>query len=204
MPALENWSMASVMARELKFALPDGKQPGVTDAFSYGYQFDAGLYAAYLRDYAIKRGAKRIEGTITGVEQHPETGFITAVRLRDGRSIEGELFIDCSGFRGLLIEDALQAGYEDWSELPALQQRPGRALREGAGADALYPLDGQARRLALAHSAAAPHRQRPRLQQCLHQRRAGARRPARRPGRRRAGRAAPVALRHRDAGRSRG
>ena len=116
MPALENWSMASVMARELKFALPDAKQPGVSDAFSYGYQFDAGLYAAYLRDYAVKRGARRIEGTIVGVDQHPETGFITAVRLRDGRSVEGDLFIDCSGFRGLLIEDALHAGYEDWSD----------------------------------------------------------------------------------------
>ena len=116
MPALENWSMASVMARALKFAPPNAAQPGVTDAYSYGYHFDAGLYAAYLRDYAIQRGARRIEGTVTGVDRHPETGFITAIRLRDGRTVEGDLFIDCSGFRGLLIEGALAAGYEDWSE----------------------------------------------------------------------------------------
>jgi tryptophan halogenase len=116
MPAMENWSMASVMARENKFTMPNDTQPGVTDAYSFGYQFDAGLYAAYLRDYAMARGAKRVEGTITSVDQHPETGFITAVRLGDGRTLDGDLFIDCSGFRGLLIEGTLKAGYEDWSE----------------------------------------------------------------------------------------
>jgi 2-polyprenyl-6-methoxyphenol hydroxylase-like FAD-dependent oxidoreductase len=116
MPALEHWSMASVMARQLKFTPPVGTRPGLTDAYSYGFHFDAGLYAAYLRDYATARGAKRVEATITGVDQHPETGFITALRLRDGRSVEGDLFIDCSGFRGLLIEGALTAGYEDWSD----------------------------------------------------------------------------------------
>jgi len=116
MPAMENWSMASVMARTNKFAMPSDAQPQVTDAFTFGYQFDAGLYAAYLRDYAMARGAQRIEGKITGVDQHPETGFVTAVRLDDGRAIGGDLFIDCSGFRALLIEGALKTGYDDWSE----------------------------------------------------------------------------------------
>jgi len=116
MPAMENWSMASVMARTNKFAMPTDTQPRVTDAFTFGYQFDAGLYAAYLRDYAMARGAQRIEGKITSVDQHPETGFVTAVRLDDGRTIEGDLFIDCSGFRALLIEGALKTGYDDWSE----------------------------------------------------------------------------------------
>jgi len=116
MPAMENWSVSSIMARENKFMLPTDAQPGVTDGFSFGYHFDAGLYAAYLRDYAMARGAKRVEGTINGVDQHPETGFVTALRLADGRTIDGDLFIDCSGFRGLLIEGALKAGYEDWSE----------------------------------------------------------------------------------------
>ncbi|WP_296943701.1 tryptophan halogenase family protein [uncultured Massilia sp.] len=115
MPDLENWSMAAVMARQLKFAPPGRVRPGVTDAYSYGFHFDAGLYAACLSDYAVARGARRIEGTIDGVERHPATGFVTAVRLRDGRRVEGELFIDCSGFRALLLEGALQAGYEDWS-----------------------------------------------------------------------------------------
>jgi tryptophan halogenase len=115
MPSLENWSVPSIMARHNKFMPPHGAQPGITDAYSYGFQFDASLYAAYLRDYAIARGARRIEGLITGVEQHPETGFVTGVVLRDGRRVEGDLFIDCSGFRGLLIEDTLKAGYDDWS-----------------------------------------------------------------------------------------
>jgi tryptophan halogenase len=116
MPAMENWSVSSIMARENKFMLPTDAQPDVTDGFSFGYHFDAGLYAAYLRDYAMARGTKRVEGTISGVDQHPETGFVTALRLADGRTIDGDLFIDCSGFRGLLIEGALKAGYEDWSE----------------------------------------------------------------------------------------
>ncbi|MBW8898772.1 MAG: tryptophan 7-halogenase, partial [Massilia sp.] len=116
MPALENWSVASIMARENKFTMPTDTQPDVTDGFSFGYHFDAGLYATYLRDYAMARGATRVEGTIAGVDQHPETGFVTALRLADGRTIDGDLFIDCSGFRGLLIEGALKAGYDDWSE----------------------------------------------------------------------------------------
>jgi tryptophan halogenase len=116
MPALENWSMPSVMARHMKFVPPENTQPGVSDSYSYGFHFDASLYASYLRDYAVARGAQRIEGTIVGVEQHPESGFVTAVLLRDGLRVEGDLFIDCSGFRGLLIEGALQAGYDDWSE----------------------------------------------------------------------------------------
>jgi tryptophan halogenase len=89
----------------------------LTNAYSYAYHFDAGLYAAYLRDYAMQRGVQRIEGMITNVEQHPETGFITAVNLRDGRRVEGDLFVDCSGFRGLLIEGVYKAGYDDWSAM---------------------------------------------------------------------------------------
>ncbi|KFI07487.1 tryptophan halogenase family protein [Massilia sp. BSC265] len=117
MPALENWSVSSMMARTNKFVPPDERTPSpVLDTYSYGYHFDAGLYANHLRDYAIARGAQRIEGMVVEVEQHPESGYITALKLRDGRRIEGDLFVDCSGFRGLLIEGALKAGYEDWSE----------------------------------------------------------------------------------------
>ncbi len=116
MRPLEDWSVATVMARNLRFTPPAGDRPSPTNAFSYGFHFDAGLYAAYLRDYAMQRGVKRIEAMITEVELNPENGFIAAVKLRDGRRIEGDLFVDCSGFRGLLIEGALKAGYDDWSE----------------------------------------------------------------------------------------
>ncbi|MFN3790211.1 tryptophan halogenase family protein [Massilia sp.] len=116
MPALESWSVSSMMARQNKFVPPNERAPTATDTYSYGYHFDAGLYASYLRDYALARGAQRIEGMVVDVERHPESGFITAIKLRDGRRVEGDLFVDCSGFRGLLIEGALEAGYEDWSE----------------------------------------------------------------------------------------
>ena len=117
LPSYEDFSITTVMARQQRFTPPSAEMPGVTDSYSYAYHFDAGLYAAYLREIATGRGVQRIEGMITNVEQHPETGFITAVQLRDGRRIEGDLFVDCSGFRGLLIEGVYKAGYEDWSAM---------------------------------------------------------------------------------------
>jgi tryptophan halogenase len=110
-PSYENWSMATLMARNNRFA-----PPADNASYSYAYQFDAGLYAAYLREYALKRGVQRIEATINEVELRADDGYIAAVKLNDGRRIDGDLFIDCSGFRGLLIEGALKAGYDDWSE----------------------------------------------------------------------------------------
>ena len=111
--------MAKVAYKGRFMRSPTSDKRSPFSAIHYAYQFDAGLYAAYLRDYAEARGVKRLEGRVTNVRQDAETGFVEGVDLEDGRAVDGEFFIDCSGFRGLLIEGALEAGYEDWrSHLP--------------------------------------------------------------------------------------
>ncbi|WP_375271059.1 tryptophan halogenase family protein [Sphingomonas sp.] len=112
-PPLEDCSLPIVAARANRFALPSDDPRAIGSTFSYAYQFDASLYAAYLRRYAEARRVERLEGRVVRVEAEAE--HIAAVHLSDGRRIDGDLFIDCSGFRGLLIEGGLAAGYEDWS-----------------------------------------------------------------------------------------
>ncbi len=88
----------------------------------HAYQFDASLYAKYLRGVSERRGVRRVEGTVARVVQREgaaaaagQEGAVTAVELSSGERIEGDFFVDCSGFRGLLIEQTLQAGYETWT-----------------------------------------------------------------------------------------
>ncbi len=85
-------------------------------AVNYAFHFDAGLYARFLRGLAEELGVIRREGRIVSVTQHPETGDVVSLSLNDGGTIVGDLFIDCSGFRGLLVEETLNAGYTDWSQ----------------------------------------------------------------------------------------
>lgn len=84
-------------------------------AINYAYHLDATLYACFLRGLAEPAGVRRVEGKIAQVLQHPETGFITTLVLESGVNIEGDLFLDCTGFRGLLTEQTLKTEYEDWS-----------------------------------------------------------------------------------------
>ena len=113
---LQDHSMAWVMAQHGKFSHPIADRQRVQSTFDYAYHFDAGLYGRFLRGYAEQRGVQRIEGKVVDVALHAESGFIEAVQLTDGSRIEGDFFIDCSGFRGLLIEGALHTGYESWQQ----------------------------------------------------------------------------------------
>jgi len=111
----QDYSMAWAAARDNRFDHPTRDPRMIQSTFDYAYHFDASLYARFLRSYAEQRGVRRIEGRIASVERDPDTGDISAVQLADGRRFEAEFFVDCSGFRGLLTEEALKTGYDDWT-----------------------------------------------------------------------------------------
>jgi tryptophan 7-halogenase len=112
---LSDYAPAAVAAAQMRFLPPIANLPPDMPQLAYAYHFDAGLYARFLRRYAQERGVVRVEGRIVGVERKPESGFIESVRLENGSTVAGDFYLDCSGFQGLLIEQTLRTGYEDWS-----------------------------------------------------------------------------------------
>jgi tryptophan 7-halogenase len=112
---ISDWSMSAVAAKHGRFARPGPQARLPLSQLAYAFHFDASLYARFLRSRAERGGVERIEGKIVEAAQCGESGQIKSVTLADGRVVEGELFIDCSGFGGLLIERKLATGYEDWS-----------------------------------------------------------------------------------------
>jgi tryptophan 7-halogenase len=109
-----DYSFNVVAAREGRFAFGNGQSASGGD-LAYAYHFDAALVARMLRDYATERGVTRVEGKIASIERSGETGDIVALHLNDNRVVKGDLFIDCTGFRSLLLGEALDVPFTDWS-----------------------------------------------------------------------------------------
>lgn len=112
---LADYSLATALAGSNRFARPVDDPRSILSTLGYAYHFDASLYAAYLRTLAEAQGVTRHEGRLVSVERDPETGFVTALTSDRGDRLAGDLFVDCSGFRALLIGDELGASFEDWS-----------------------------------------------------------------------------------------
>src|SRR3546814_1006071 len=129
--------------------LPSGYTNDVRNAFAYAYQFDAFLYARYLRQWAEARGIERVEGRIVEVEQDGATGDIAAVKLASGARIAGDLFVVCSGFCGLLMARTLGVGVEDW--LHSLPCDSAAAVPSARSAD-FHPYSRSTRSTASWHS----------------------------------------------------
>ncbi|MEO8547849.1 MAG: tryptophan halogenase family protein [Sphingomicrobium sp.] len=115
LPDIREWSMSATAAALGRFARPAPGAALPLSQLAYAFHFDASLYARFLRSHAERNGVQRIEGKIVDAALDSENGHIRSVNLAEGHEVEGELFIDCSGFRGLLIEDKLGTGYDDWT-----------------------------------------------------------------------------------------
>ncbi|HVL78645.1 MAG TPA: tryptophan halogenase family protein [Sphingomicrobium sp.] len=115
LPAIDHWSMSAAAAALGRYARPAPGAPLPLSQLAYAFHFDAGLYAQFLRGIAERDGVLRVEGKIVDATLDGHSGKVGDVVLANGRKIAGDLFIDCSGFRGLLIEEKLKTGYESWN-----------------------------------------------------------------------------------------
>ena len=114
-PPLDAFSMCAQAALSGKFMQPHSDPQSPVSQLRHAYHFDAGLYARFLRRRAENQGVVRHEGRIATVEQAPETGDLVALVLEDGRRLDADFFIDCTGFRSLLLGQTLNVPFEDWS-----------------------------------------------------------------------------------------
>ncbi|HRH76224.1 MAG TPA: tryptophan 7-halogenase [Cellvibrionaceae bacterium] len=140
---LEAFSLPILAAKQNRFAFPSDDVDSLFSSFSYAYHIDAGLYAAFLRSFSEARGVARIEGIVVDVELATESGDVVALNLASGERVEGDFFIDCSGFRSELLAKKMGVGFEDWSAwlpcdravaIPCHGQFPGAYTRATAEA----------------------------------------------------------------------
>ena len=115
-PDITDYCLSAVAAYAGKYSAPSNNPGSVMSSLAYAYHFDSSLYAKLLRSRAEQQGVTRVEGKITDTHLNPETGHITALLMDDGQRIEGDFFVDCTGFRALLIGGALGVGFEDYSQ----------------------------------------------------------------------------------------
>ena len=178
----DHYSLNCVACHQNKFAFPDKRNPNSPIAdLDYAYHFDASLFARFLR--ARKRGARREAGRGPDRRSDPGSGDRLRrqrVKLTDGREVDGDLFVDCSGMRALLIGDALGVGYEDWNQWLLCDRAQAVPCASVSPVTPYTRSTAQQGRLAMADPAAAPDRQRLRLCVRPDQRRGGSRKPSRR------------------------
>ena len=113
---INDYCISAVAAAHRRFGRPVRERQSPLSRLFYAFHFDAGLYARFLRDIAERQGVARMEGRIVGVQRDGESGDVTALELEDGQRVAGDLFIDCSGFRSMLLGEELGTPWQDWSE----------------------------------------------------------------------------------------
>jgi tryptophan halogenase len=132
---LDDYCLGTQLAYAGRFAEPIARPRADFEIYDWAIHFDASLFARVLRQFAEAKGVERIDAKVSDIALTPETGEIAHLVLDQGDRIAGDLFIDCSGFRGLLIQGALKTGYRDWRHwlpcdraiaLPCAQSDPQR------------------------------------------------------------------------------
>ncbi len=116
LPDLSKYCFATQLCERGLFRFKSDNADDIESTFSHAYHFDATLYARYLREISENAGVSRVNGIVEAINNEPDTGDITSVVLKDGQIFSGDFFIDCSGFRSLLLHKNLESEFEDWSD----------------------------------------------------------------------------------------
>jgi tryptophan 7-halogenase len=139
---IQSYSYAVAACRRGRFQFPDADRRSIGSTYAYAYHLDAGLYARLLRRWATQRGVVRIEGEVVDVGVNSASGAIESLTLKSGQRLEGDLFVDASGFRSILLGGILKAPWEDWSAwLPCDRAlaAPSRHADEGINGPGFIP-----------------------------------------------------------------